>query len=335
MLNKNTFTKILRTIVLIVFILINSLVAISQAQQKQEDKRDFIRIDKVKPEEFAKNRANPKAFVKMVQTKSKANTQENNIIGEVASLGLTLWNLRKSEADDTFRERNIIGNVIGTEKEEDLTPERVEGEPLKVEDGAYVRFSVESPVGGYLYVFDREQYVDGSYGVTYLVYPIKGVNNLEDNNQIKINQPIYIPRQKEGYYINLTKGNERKVVADVYTFLVSPSPLGLNPIKCTKIGNNTKGEAIIKCGIREVKKEEFDFEAKLKEWSSYTEVSDFNLKAQNHKKYKTMDKAEIKSLNNKANKLTVKSPPPQKVYTIARKPTEPYMLSIPIHYNDE
>ncbi len=333
MLNKNNLTKISRTTVLIGFILINFLVAIPQTQQKQENNRDFIRIDKVKPEEFAKNRANPKAFVKMVQTKSKTNVQEN-IKAEVASLGLTLWNLRKSEADDTFRERKIIGNVIGTEKEENLTPERVEGEPLKVEDGAYVRFSVESPVEGYLYVFDREQYIDGSYGVTYLVYPIKGVNNLEDNNQIKINQPIYIPRQKEGYYINLTKGNERKVVADVYTFLVSPSPLGLSPIKCAKIGSSTRGEAIIKCGIREVKKEEFDFEAKLKEWSSYTEVSELDLKTRNHKKYKTMDRSEIKSLNNKASKLTVKAPPPQKIYTIARKPTEPYMLSVPIHYNE-
>jgi hypothetical protein len=43
------------------------------------------------------------------------------------------------------------------------TPQRIEADtPLKV--GERVRLSIESPRTGYLYVIDREQYADGSYG---------------------------------------------------------------------------------------------------------------------------------------------------------------------------
>lgn len=335
MLNKNKLSKISSTATLIAFILINFLVVVSKPQQENESdlKRDFIRMDKVKPEQFAEHRDNTKNGIKtIIHRKARANyklkikPQEIVTEEEVASLGFTLWKFRKSEIDDEHKER--IGTINGKVTNENiLTPERVEGNPLKLEDGAKARFSVELPVKGYLYVFEREQYVDGSYSSPYLVYPVKGIDNLQDDNQIEISQPIYLPRQQETYVFtyNSEKG---KILAEVYTFLVSPSRLGLSPIECLL----SEGKVDVECPLQKVKKEEFDFETKLKEWGSYTEVSEFNLKDPIYNKYKTMDKAEIKSLNNKANKLTVKDPPPQKVYTIARKPTEPYMISIPIYY---
>lgn len=338
--NKNYYSKIFKTVFLVSFVLCNTFLIISQTvfqglpQENEQSTRDTIRIDKVKPEEFAKNRSNPKPFRKKVESKtSKSNNMNPNtklsnteIIEEVASLGFTLWKLRKSEKDDTYR----IGEIIGAEKEGELTPERVEGTTI-VENGALLRFVVELPTKGYLYVFDQEEYTDGTHSAPYLTYPIKGINNLEDNNFIEPNQLIYLPRQKENYCFRLNRGKEGKIAAEVYTFLVTPQPLNLKAIECVKKGENSRGETIVYCQPREVKKEEFDFEAKLKEWSAYTEVSEFNLKDPKHLKYKTMGKAEIKALNNKANKVTMQDPPPQKVYTIARKPTEPYMISIPIY----
>ncbi|MBI4854491.1 MAG: hypothetical protein HY819_22060 [Acidobacteria bacterium] len=302
-------------------------------EENEKNIRDTIRIDKVKPEEFARNRSNPKPFRRKVESrisqsksgKASYTKSSNREITEeeVASLGFTLWKLRRSEKDDTYR----IGEIIGAEKEGELTPERVEGKTT-VEDGALLRFVVELPTRGYLYVFDQEEYLDGSHSAPYLVYPINGVNNLVEPNQL-----IYLPRQEEKYCIRLSRGKEGKIISEIYTFLITPEPLNLKAIECIKKGENNRGEAIVRCQPREVKKEEFDFETKLKEWSAYTEVSEFNLKTPNHIKYKTMSKAEIKSLNNKVNKLNMQDPPPQKVYTVARKPTEPYMISIPIYIN--
>lgn len=340
----NSQSKICKTLILISFILCNTFLVIPkttlQEVSKGEEKplRDTIRIDKVKPEEFARNRSNPKPFRKKVESaisqpkSGKPNSAKSNnseiTEEEVASLGFTLWKLRKSEKDDTYR----IGEIIGAEKEGELTPERVEGTTV-VEDGALLRFVVELPTKGYLYVFDQEEYPDGSRGAPHLVYPIKGINNLEDNNLIEPNQLIYLPRQKENYCIRLSRGKEGKIISEVYTFLVTPQPLKLKAIECIKNGENNKGETIVHCPPREIKQDEFDFEAKLKEWSAYTEVSEFSLKAPNHLRYKKMSKAEIKALNNKVNKLSVQDPPPQKVYTVARKPTEPYSISIPIYIN--
>ncbi|KAF0249420.1 MAG: hypothetical protein FD167_1176 [bacterium] len=346
MLNNNHHSNVLKTLLLISFILCNCFLVISQTSpqkvSKKDEKpiRDTIRIDKVNPEEFARNRANPKPFRKNVVSKIissrsvKPNSTKSNgtetVEEEIASLGFTLWKLRKSEKDDTYR----ISEIIGAEKEGELTPERVEGKAV-VENGALLRFVVELPTKGYLYVFDQEVYLDGSHSAPYLMYPIKGINNLEDNNLIEPNQPIYLPRQKESYCFRLSRGKEGKIMSEIYTFLITPQPLTLNAIECIRKGENSKGETIVHCQPREVKKDEFDFETKLKEWSAYTEASEFNLKDPNHQRYKTMDKAEIQSLNNKASKLTIQDPPPQKVYAIARKPTEPYMVSIPIYINSK
>jgi hypothetical protein len=353
MLNNNNRSKVLKTLLLVGFVLCNCFLVISQTapqetqqevlQKDEKPIRDTIRVDKVKPEEFARNRSNPKPFRKKVESKissgrsTKSNSTKSSSTErietteeEVASLGFTMWKLRKSEKDDTYR----IGEIIGAEKEGELTPERVEGKAV-VEDKALLRFVVELPTKGYLYVFDQEQYSDGKHSAPYLMYPIRGINNSEDNNLIEPNQLIYLPRQNESYCFRLSRGKEGKIISEVYTFLVTPQPLNLNAIECIRNGENSKGETIVHCKPREVKKDEFDFETKLKEWSAYTEVSEFNLKDPSHRRYKTMDKAEIKSLNNKASKLTTQDPPPQKVYTIARKPTEPYMVSIPIYINSK
>lgn len=336
MLSKNTSPKLSKILILITFILCNCFLVISQTAPKkapQEDEnasRDTKRVDKIKPEEFAKNRANPKA---LPEIKNPRPTKQNHtkphkiepVKEDVASLGFTMWKLKKSQEYDIVR-----SEIIGFEKEGPLTPERIEGE-LVVEDGDLLRLAIELPTKGYLYVFNQEEYFDGSHNEPHLIYPLRGINSLEDNNLIEPNQPIYLPRQQESYCFRFSRGKEGKIVSETYTFLVTQEPLSIKAIECMRKGESSKGETKVICVPRMVDKKEFDLEAKIKEWSAHTEVSEFNLKNPNHRKYRTMSKAERESLNNKADKLTAQDPPPQKVYTVARKPTDPFLVSIPIY----
>lgn len=339
MLAKNSFSKMFRIMFLVSITLLNSFLAISQTQEPQDDQRDGVRMRKITPETYSQNRANPKpkAFTTEVVRKKVNSTKETpNLTAkekkeittteEVASLGFTLWDLRELPKEEESR----IGRIVSKEqiKEKTIVAQRVETNPFVVEDGAFVRFSIELPVSGYLYVFDREKYPDGSYSAPYLVYPLKGINNIEDNNYIEAYQLVFLPRQAPKYGFLLSKkGNGGTIEAEEYTFIVSPEKLNLQAITCS--ATNDK-EFPIECEPREIKKQEFDFETKLKQWQAKEEVANLDLKNSEHQKYKVMDKAEIDALSNKLNKLTKDSPPPQTVYTVLRNPSEPYWVSVPI-----
>lgn len=333
MSNKARYIPKLRVVLLIGWVLCNSIWAISQVTPS-ENSRDIVRTDKVTPTEFAQNRALQKGFRKRVTRKvhtSKAAPEKLTVFDEeVASLGVTIWKLRRSTQDDIYR----ITDIIGTEGNADMTPERLTGKPI-VEEGGLVRLSLEVPTAGYLYVFDREQYGDSSYGAPYLIYPLKGINGLEDNNLVEPTQQVYLPRQKESYCFRFSHGKEKKIVAEVLTILVIPQPLNLAAIECQPTGKqDSKGESVVQCRPREVTQAEFDFAAKLEEWSGHTEIAEVNLKDPHFQAYKVMDKAEIQAVKNKANKLTPQAPPPQQIYTVARKPSEPYMVNIPIYISN-
>src|SRR6185503_7828462 len=81
-------------------------------------------------------------------------------------IGVTVWRLRPS------RESDQGGRVLVHDglKQTQYTPERIEaGTPLNV--GDRVRITVESPRPGFLYIVDREQYADGSFGEPMLIFP--------------------------------------------------------------------------------------------------------------------------------------------------------------------
>ena len=80
-------------------------------------------------------------------------------------VGITVWRLRPSLPEDDKDVR-----ISALDGGEELTPERIEAEtPLR--EGEKVRISIEAALSGYLYVIDREQYADGSFGTPYLIFP--------------------------------------------------------------------------------------------------------------------------------------------------------------------
>lgn len=335
MLLKNNY-KIFRVVLLVAIILLNVFLASSQTEKGSEPQRDGPRMRPILAETYSKNRTNPtpKPRTTNVTRKKTINNKkiikEVTTIEEVASLGFTLWNL----VDLPKEEQKRIVGIKGTVSKEDIenkefVAQRVEGNPLIVEDGAKVRFSIELPTNGYLYVFDREVYKDNTYSTPYLIYPVEGINKVEDDNYIKAYELVFLPRQQKNYIFTLTKGEKGNIVAEEFTLVISPRPLDLKAISC--FVKEDKQTTVVECQPREIQKEEFDFESKLKEWKGDFVVSEFNLKKTTHLKHKLMDKAEILALENKSNKLTQNAPPPQSVYTILRKPNEPYWVSIPVY----
>ena len=133
-------------------------------------------------------------------------------------VGVTLWRLRPSKTTDTG-ERILVQE--GTESV-DWIPERVEAD-TKLTAGTRVRLSVEAARPGYLYVIDREQYADGSFGEPYLIFPTTRTNL--GNNELKAGRIIEIPTQDDRPPFFTLKPSRSDQVSELISVLVSPTPL--------------------------------------------------------------------------------------------------------------
>ena len=133
-------------------------------------------------------------------------------------IGVTLWRLRPSKAGDTG-ERILVQE--GSESV-DWIPERVEAD-TKLTGGTRVRLSVEAARDGYLYVIDREQYADGSFGDAYVIFPTTRTN--EGDNQVKAGRIIEIPSQDDRPPFFTLKPSRSDQISEVISVLVSPTPL--------------------------------------------------------------------------------------------------------------
>ena len=131
---------------------------------------------------------------------------------EYALVGVTIWRLQEGSKD------------LKQEGEEAQQLEQVEANsPLSI--GSRVRLGIE-PLSrdGYLYVIDREQFADGSYGTPSLIFPT--LRTRKGNNQIKANQLVYIPMPPSYFRISPSRTGKAQV-AEVITILYSPTPLDL------------------------------------------------------------------------------------------------------------
>lgn len=133
-------------------------------------------------------------------------------------VGVTLWRLRPSRTTDTG-ERILVQE--GSESA-DWIPERVEAD-TKLTAGTRVRLSVEAARAGYLYVLNREQYADGSFGEPYLIFPTTRTN--KGDNEVKAGRIIEIPAQDDRPPFFTLKPSRSDQVSELISVLVSPTPL--------------------------------------------------------------------------------------------------------------
>jgi hypothetical protein len=99
---------------------------------------------------------------------------------EFAQVGLTLWRFRPATAADKTKE---LVEEDGDAPSTEWSLERIE-EGTLLAPGQRIRLSVESlSRNGYLYVVNREEYADGSFGDARLIFPTK--RTPEGANQVK------------------------------------------------------------------------------------------------------------------------------------------------------
>jgi len=235
-------------------------------------------------------------------------------------LGITVWRLRPSRTADAKEIRQEIPTKRLRHKPNNmaegtifLTAERVEA-GTQLHEGDLIQLSVESPQKGFLYVIDRERYADANrvtYGAPYLIFPTTRTN--KGFNGVRPGILINIPAMTDDpFYFELNRSNDHHV-AEELTFVVSPTPI-------TWQGEQEKD-------TKQIKLDERQFEDLAKQMMAETgriELAGGAGKAQ------TAEEAEAAkaSSSDGAKRLKHKDPLPQTIYRVARKPREPFIITI-------
>ena len=219
-------------------------------------------------------------------------------------IGVTVWRLRPAQSLDTGARVVVLDGLRQTE----MTPERIEADtPLNA--GDRVRLTVESPRPGFLYIIDREQYADGSFGEPMLIFPTKGTRG--GDNRVAPGRLIDIPAQEDqySYFTAQPTGNRRDQIAEVLTIILLaqalPLEIGTQPLKMTS--SQVSGWEKIWGGTAE-RLELVDGAGR--QWTKEEKMAG----AANGRQ------------------LTQGGPPPQTVYRIARKTGGPLLVTVPLRY---
>jgi hypothetical protein len=221
--------------------------------------------------------------------------------GPGTMLGITLWRMREPKSSDAQGTRLLVLPGEGQTREQ--TPERVDaGTPLTAGDA--VRLTVEVPATGYLYIFDRERYKDGSMGDPALIYP----NYLTPtgDNVVAPGRLLEIPDRRDKPNVFLIRPSRPDQVAEVLSLIVSPQPL--TGLKITREPFPCPVDPTLYAGWEKkwaVKAERFELEGGAGKAITATE-------------------------NKKGATLTQDDAPPQTVYRVGTRPGDPVLLEIPL-----
>jgi hypothetical protein len=249
---------------------------------------------------------------KSVRKKKRAISKTKPVKMEDALLGLTVWKLRPAKKDDPANESPESSNDDNEE-----TLERIEADmPLK--DGERIRLSVESlSHKGYLYVIDRELYSYGSYSLPKLIYPTLLTPNR--NSLIRPGDLIFIPQGARHFRVK-SKQAEKTQVAEVLTFIISPTPL----IKLSDL----QMQAI------DIPLSQFE------DWVDKWEPDDTTLMEEIDGAGKTITLVEqsagqesAKDLTEESNRLSPDDPTPQTIFRSRIKSGNPYLVNVSIKYD--
>jgi len=234
-------------------------------------------------------------------------TRELDLKPENSTLvGVTLWRLRPIQKTDELATRILVQEEGSGGKE--FIPERIEiGEPLL--EGQRVRLSIEVPQEGYLYIIDREKYIDGTYSEPYLIFPT--LRTRGGDNQVAPGLAIEVPAQDDKipyFRLRPTETTKSKYLGEELTILVSQQPI-----------------AGVKVLSQAGKISELQFEEWEKKWA--TKVALLTLEDSIGKTYTTVEKEAGKS---KERALTQDDPMPQTLYQVSNKVGEPLLIKVPL-----
>jgi hypothetical protein len=220
-------------------------------------------------------------------------------------IGITIWRLRPLRDSDQGGRVLVLDGL----KPAQYTPERIEAAtPLNI--GDRVRITVESPRPGFLYIIDREQYADGSFGEPMLIFPTSRTRG--GDNRVMPGRLIDIPAQEDqySYFTAQPAGSRRDQVAEVLQVIVSTQQL---PLSIT--------DQPLRLAPSQVAKWE-------KSWGGATET--LELIGGAGRPWTNEEKA-ASAANGR--QLTQGGPPPQTVYRVAAQKTAgPLLVTVPLRY---
>ena len=301
---------VLTKLVLTATLLLPSSVALCQKQDPAQDEassRQIVldRFNKARPAEATakasvRNRAALRAAIYRRTGPLRMRISARVQFEEV---GVTVWRLRPTRSSDEG------GRVLVQEglKQSEWTPERIEADtPLNI--GDRVRLTVESPRPGFLYIIDREQYADGSFGEPMLIFPT--LRTRGGDNRVEPGRLIDIPAQEDQYsYFTAQPAGDRRQVAEVLTIILVPQPLPLQ------------------IASQPLKMAETEVNGWEKLWGGVAER--LELVGGAGRIWTMEEKSAGAALGRQ---LTQAGPPPQTVYRVARKAGGPLLVTVPLRY---
>ncbi|MGH9752119.1 MAG: serine/threonine protein kinase [Blastocatellia bacterium] len=132
-----------------------------------------------------------------------------------ATIGFTVWRTRPATARDG---EDVARETIDSQE---VASERIAD---SISDGERIYLGIESLTGtflpdkgGYLYVINREQYANGTFGRARLIFPT--LLTYGGQNRVKPGQPIVLPETNRPFII---KRSSPAHVAETYTIILSP-----------------------------------------------------------------------------------------------------------------
>ena len=222
--------------------------------------------------------------------------------GEFAQIGLTVWRLRPAKANDQVR---MI--IQQGEDAMEWTPERISADtPLRQNDR--IRLSFEAPQNGFLYIVDREQFADGSYGPPELIFPTTKTRS--GDNRVSAGHIIELPGQDDQPNFFTMKPRRADVRSESLTVIVTPQSLeGI-----------TIGEKPLVLTAEQVSKWEQTWGAKVERFEMADGVG------------KAWTKAEKEAGASGTRQLTQDEPGPQTIYRVVVKPGSPVLVKVGLRY---
>jgi hypothetical protein len=259
----------------------------------------------LKPEEAGikvSPRRKPRSRRRTFRTQNRFTPRPAPAGTEYAQVGVTIWLVASGDSKGVEQ--------VGTEQ----TQERLDTNATYME-GDTIRLDIVSPNSGYLYLVDREQYSDGSYGPAVLAFPT--LTTRRGNNLVRSWETVQIPAYPSVWKFKprvLREGEARKAqTAEVLTVVISPRPL----VDPSRIGR------------QQLTLDDGEFERWQALWK--TNSQQFDMENSVGQVVRTRSKA-LEQQGPEAQPEDEELDP-QTYYRVAVKPGVPIMVTVPLRFN--
>ncbi len=198
----------------------------------QDNERDAYRVlTKEAPSNIAQIRRKI-SRKKAIPKYNLVNSENINKAGsETVDVGYTIWMLKESSLEDNTEIVENIERITKIKKDKKViekketikvTPRRINSD-TQFSNGDGFRFSLDVPISGFVYIFNREGYKDGTLSTPYLIFP--RVQDKDKADKTIAGKLIFIPNVGEHFEIEETTEINKVKAKEIYYILITPNRL--------------------------------------------------------------------------------------------------------------